>query len=192
MEEKMRIDKLKGKPTSIADTSSSNDIDSTEPGNESAETETPPAQQHFQPDGSQIDDEGQNHNIDDAVQYVDETDTVDPAPPRPPATISVHETDPQTPALIVNHPIEYLSPTTEEVLVANQAPPQHRIIVPDEEEDVTSRHEEHRPADSGQNGAAPTGPTARPNAVHVESERVEVIEIKSDGSSGHLIHSEYH
>lgn len=187
----MRQEKIKGKTTSTE--SSSNELDSTEAVSESAETESP--EQHFEADGSQIDDEGQSHNIDDAVQYIDETDTVDPPQPT-----KASEIQPQPPH-VVNHPVEYLSPTTEEVLVVEP----NRIIVPDEEEEDRAGSHDHRDADSRQfvssSTVAPSRPSSgvanhRPNRpsnkVHVESERVEVIEIKSDGSSGHLTHSEYH
>lgn len=201
MEEKMRQEKIKGKAAST-ETSSSNELDSTETVSESNQTESPPEKPHFEADGSQIDDEGQNHNIDDAVQYVDDTDTVDP--PRPSIPTKPADTHPQT-SQVVNHPVEYLSSTTEEVIAGEP----NRIIVPDDEEDEerAGSHDDHREVDNRQIvnpttnsqstkaavvGGQPLNRPPRPNRVQVESERVEVIEIKSDGSSGHLTHSEYH
>lgn len=184
----MRLEKQKGKTTVTEKTS--NELDATEVVSESTETESP--EQHFEADGSQIDDEGQSHNIDDAVQYVDETDTVDP--PRRPTPPNDQDTNSHIPQ-VVNHSVEYLSPTTEEVLVNEP----NRIIVPDEEEEVGADSQDHREVDNRQFVSSTVAPPAkaigqanrrppRPNTVHVESERVEVIEIKSDGSSGHLSH----
>lgn len=196
----MRQEKIKGK--AAVTESPSNELDSTETVSESAETESPA--QHFEPDGSQIDDEGQNHNIDDAVQYIDETDTVDP-PQRPKPTKAPDAHPPS--GQVVNHPVEFFSPTTEEVIVGE---PNH-IIVPDDDEEEGAGSHDHIEVDRREfvgsstvaappakaivpanHRPAPRPPPRRPNTVHVESERVEVIEIKSDGSSGHLTHSGFH
>lgn len=135
MEEKMRRQKEKNKKTpSIPDDESlANDI------------KVPTS--ITSSDDTQIDDDGQTHNVDSAIQYTDEDDEQNNR--------------------IINQDINYEASTTT-LLPASQTDDQHEATTVQPAQQL-----HHQPAQREIN-------------VQIESEKLEVIEIKSDGSTGHL------
>lgn len=135
MEEKMRRQKEKNKKTpSIPDDESlANDIKA--PSSITSSDET------------QIDDDGQTHNVDSAIQYTDEDDEQNNR--------------------IINQDINYVASTTT-LLPALQNNDDHEATTVQPEQQL--HHQ----------------PSQREINVQIESEKLEVIEIKSDGSTGHL------
>lgn len=140
MEEKMRRQKEKNKktPTIPDDESLANDI------------KAPPSITSSS-DDTQIDDDGQTHNVDSAIQYTDEDDE-------------------QNNRIInqdINQNINYVASTTT-LLPAPQTDDQHEATTVQPEQQQHHHHPQ------------------REINVQIESEKLEVIEIKSDGSTGHL------
>lgn len=123
---------------------------------ESAHTETPTMQIQGD-DALLIDDEGQRHNIDNAVQQ--------------PLTASAYGTERS--AEVNAH---YDSTTSD----PDQALP---TIIITTENDL---NEQHGMLNASTTPVPPSGDIPPPK-VEVESEKLEVIEITSDGSSGHIV-----
>lgn len=140
MEEKMRRQKEKNKKTpSIPDDESL--------ANEIKAPPSPLPSITTSSDETQIDDDGQTHNVDSAIQYTDEDDEQNNR--------------------IINQDINYVASTTT-ALPVPQTDDEHDGTT---EQTAPQRH--HQPAQREIN-------------VQIESEKLEVIEIKSDGSTGHL------
>lgn len=113
---------------------------------------------------AQIDDEGQSHNIDSAVQYHDDGDT----PPIVRSSQNNHVASDEEEETEVVH-MNYSSSPAPAFASTERPPSVASSMTPG----VAKQHN-------------------RQVNVQVESEQVEVIEIKSDGSTGHLIPGHYH
>lgn len=100
----------------------------------------------------QLDDDGQSHNIDNAMQQ---------------PTTTFEQSNPQT--------IEY---TTHQSHPSHQSDPDSFLIT----SEPNSIRNDHRNYYQTANYAS----LPPPPKIHVESERAEVVEISSDGTSGHL------
>lgn len=185
MEEKMRREKAKNKHTDDDDDGAhnENDIDapasSTEFGVDAAQAA---GLQATTVDGTLIDEEGQSHNVDSAIQYVDETDTFRQAQQVRPQF--GHLRMPPAARLVADE-VSYVHRTSTAI---NPADGEQSTGLPDEAGSSSSSEEPLRTT------MEPPLREVKPSAgtVEVESERVELIEIKSDGSTGHLTPAGYH
>lgn len=165
-------------------------------------------------DGAQIDDDGQKHNVDSAIQYVDESDTVrrDDEAARPQfahlraehdtnyehasSTVMDHNNSIHETTLRSSSSTTRASNSNEKEITADvnddnsaeqvtiMATPPRSTMEPPLLRDVVA-------TSSASAAAAPLPLPPRPPTVMVESERVELIEIKSDGSTGHLTPAGY-
>lgn len=194
----MRREKLKNKPTDDAE-HNENGID-TPP---SSSTEYDPQSHRLAAaleaatasagsTDAQIDDEGQSHNIDTAVQYTDENDT----PPLHHPHHAQHARMPSAERLLAAHQLnENILATTlsygggegDGGAAADFSSTEVELASSSEADDASSEEPPRT--------LAPPRTTMEPplrevklnkQRVEVESERVELIEIKSDGSTGHL------
>lgn len=104
---------------------------------------------------AQIDDEGQSHNIDSAVQYA--ADDEDELSNR-----------------LLPQDINYVASSTE-----------------GEEHSKSSTDEASASSTQLASTTVKQQPKNRQIKIQIESEKVDLIEIKSDGSTGHLIPREY-
>lgn len=106
----------------------------------------------------QLDDDGQSHNIDNAIQQ---------------PTTTFEQSNPQT--------IEY---TTHQAHQAHQSHSSHQsnpdsFLITSKPNSIRNDHRNYYQTTT----YASLPP---PPKIHVESERAEVVEISSDGTSGHL------
>lgn len=140
MEEKMRREKSQNRVKSDEKDNSSEDKN---------ETDNVVSEPPRDPNEPIIDEDGQSHNIDNAVPYKSSYD------------------DSEQTTILPSHETNYDTVTT-----TSSFP----IIIDSAENDESNEQKTYYSLSS----------LPPPPRVEVESEKVEVIEIKSDGSSGHL------
>lgn len=195
MEEKMRREKDKSKNSDSAGEHNENDIDAPATSTEydhhqiGADAKAAALLAATGGDGTQIDEEGQSHNVDSAIQYVDERDTVRvPHAPQP-----YHHSRPASSArLIVPQVNNHIAAATGDYEAINDAAELTSTELVLASSSIGGGDDSEEPAT-----LSPPRTTMEPplrdvhvggggGRVEVESERVELIEIKSDGSTGHL------
>lgn len=142
--------------------------------------------------GAQIDEEGQSHNVDSAIQYVDEGDTVRvPRPSLPYHSRSLTAAHLIAPEVHNNNHIEATSGDYEAINDAAELTSTELVLASSSTGASTDSAEPSTLSPPRTTMEPPlrdmiAGGGGGGSTVVVESERVELIEIKSDGSTGHL------
>lgn len=209
MEEKMRREKDKSKnASSDADSAAEhneNDIDAPASSTEydhhqiGADAQAAALLAATGGDGTQIDEEGQTHNVDSAIQYVDERDTVRVPHASPPYQHSRSATAARLIAPQVNNHIAATTGDYEAINDAAELTSTELVLASSSIGGGDDSDNSEVPAT-----LSPPRTTMEPPLrdvhvggggggvrVEVESEQVELIEIKSDGSTGHLTPAGY-